>query len=252
MIEKYKVKQCKNVAVIMDGNGRWAQERARNRVWGHVRGSRIVSDIVQSADDLGVESLTLYAFSTENWCRPQFEIKTLFKLLKKFLIKERPRIIKNKIKFRVIGDWAKLPKDTREIISELQEDTKDFSGLKLTFAFGYGGRAEIVESVKKMVDSGMEITEENISNSLYAPDISDIDLLIRTGGDQRISNFLLWQCAYAELYFTETKWPSFTREEFEAIIYQVENRERRFGSVMSMESLESSKKLAEVNSQIFS
>lgn len=252
MIEKYKVKQCKNVAIIMDGNGRWAEQRARQRVWGHVRGSRIVSDIVESADDLGVESLTLYAFSTENWSRPQFEIKTLFKLLKKFLIKERPRIIRNNIRFRVIGDWSRLPKDTQEIIESLQNETGSFSGLKLTFAFGYGGRSEIVQSMKKIVESGDEITEDNITKNLYAPDVSDIDLLIRTGGDQRISNFLLWQCAYAELYFTETKWPAFTREEFEAILYNVEHRERRFGSVSSLDCLESAKKLADFNCQIFS
>ncbi|MEE3080190.1 MAG: polyprenyl diphosphate synthase [Bdellovibrionota bacterium] len=252
MIERFGVKQCKNVAIIMDGNGRWATERTHRRVWGHVRGSSVVSDIVESADDLGVESLTLYAFSTENWCRPEFEVKTLFKLLKKFLLKERAKLLKNNIKFRVIGDWSRLPEETKLLIADLQETTKDFTGLKLTFAFGYGGRSEIVNSVKKLVESGKEITEENLSDSLYAPDIKDIDLLIRTGGDQRISNFLLWQCAYAELYFTETRWPAFTREEFESIIFNVENRERRFGAVSCMESLESTKKLAEQNGSLFS
>ena len=247
MIEAFKVKQCKHVAIIMDGNGRWAQSRAHRRVWGHVRGSGIVSDIVESADDMGVDSLTLYAFSTENWSRPAIEVKTLFKLFKKFLIKERPRILKNNIRFRIIGDISKLPQGTQDLVRELERESGLNTGLNLTFAFGYGGRSEITSAVQRLVVNGEEITEENISKNMFAPDIGDVDLLIRTGGDHRISNFLLWQAAYAELFFTDTMWPEFSREEFESILYQVDNRERRFGCVSKTLTLNESQILAQEN-----
>jgi undecaprenyl diphosphate synthase len=226
--------KLKHVAIIMDGNGRWAQARRRPRVWGHVRGSAIVTDIVVKANDLGIEALTLYAFSTENWNRPAREVSTLFLLLKKFLLKERKKIIKNKVQFEVIGDFSNLPKDTIDIIHKLTDETKNFTGLKLSFAFGYGGRAEIVDSINTFINDhpGQDISVENITRGLYRPSTGDVDLLIRTGGDQRISNFLLWQCAYAELYFTETKWPEFSVKELEAIVKTVENRERRFGGLV--------------------
>ncbi|MGI4991462.1 polyprenyl diphosphate synthase [Halobacteriovorax sp. GFR7] len=237
----FQTSKLKHVAIIMDGNGRWAQNRAHRRVWGHVRGSSVVSDVVEKADDMGIKALTLYAFSTENWGRPPSEIRTLFLLLKKFLIKERAKVLKNNIKFNIIGDISKLPKDTIEIISRLKEESKDNTGLKLTFAFGYGGRAEIISAVNKLIAEDIEVTEENISQALHAPELGDVDLMIRTGGDQRISNFLLWQIAYGELYFTETMWPNFTCKEFENIIYEVEKRERRFGQVCETESLAASK-----------
>jgi undecaprenyl diphosphate synthase len=249
MNTEFKVDKIKHVAVIMDGNGRWAKNRAHRRVWGHVRGSSIVSDIVERSDDLGVKALTLYAFSTENWSRPQAEVKTLFTLLKKFLLKERARIINNKIKFRVIGDTSNLPEGTKNLIRDLECETKDFEGLKLSFAFGYGGRSEIVNAVTSLIESGDEVSEENISKHMYAPEIGDVDLLIRTGGDQRVSNFLLWQIAYAELFFTQTKWPDFSVEEFEDILRVVEGRERRFGAISEADSLNSTKEMARVNNQ---
>ena len=206
----------KHVAIIMDGNGRWAKMRSHPRVWGHVRGSSTVADIVEAADGLGVKALTLYAFSSENWSRPQMEIKVLFNLLHKFLQREKARILKNKICFRVIGDISHLPQNTKNLIQELQELSQSMSGLKLTFAFGYGGRAEIVEAMNKFIKKypGREVTENEMSQFMALPYLGDVDLLIRTGGDQRVSNFLLWQIAYAELFFTETKWPDFTAEEF--------------------------------------
>ena len=241
--------KIKHVAIIMDGNGRWAQNRCRPRIWGHIRGSSIVSHIVEEADDLGLDALTLYAFSTENWSRPLKEVTTLFSLLKKFLLKERKRILKNQIRFKVIGDTSQLPLPTKELINKLEEETKSFKGLKLTFAFGYGGRAEMVRAVNNwMADNpGKEFTEEEMGKYLYQPDLGDVDLLIRTGGDQRISNFLLWQMAYAELFFTNTKWPDFTREEFRGIIYQVSGRERRFGTIGPTDSLVDSCLLAQKN-----
>lgn len=222
----------KHVAIIMDGNGRWAKQRHRPRLWGHVRGSSLVSKIVEAADDLGIKALTLYAFSTENWKRPEDEINGLFKLLKKFLLKERARLIKNQIQFKVIGDYSKLPVDTINLIKDLEQTTSSFDGLKLSFAFNYGSRKEIIDAVNRCIDNNpnQHLTEEMLNNALYRPEIGDVDLLIRTGGEQRISNYLLWQMAYAELYFTDTKWPDFNIEEFKNIITLVQNRERRFGA----------------------
>jgi len=239
----------KHVAIIMDGNGRWAKMRSHPRVWGHVRGSSTVADIVEAADGLGVKALTLYAFSSENWSRPQMEIKVLFNLLHKFLQREKARILKNKICFRVIGDISHLPQNTKNLIQELQELSQSMSGLKLTFAFGYGGRAEIVEAMNKFIKKypGREVTENEMSQFMALPDLGDVDLLIRTGGDQRVSNFLLWQIAYAELFFTETKWPDFTAEEFKTILEKVAERERRFGSDTPKAALSESTHQAQLN-----
>lgn len=232
----------KHVAIIMDGNGRWAKRRFRPRIWGHVRGSSVVSEIVKAADEIGVHALTLYAFSTENWSRPDDEVSTLFTLLKKFLIKERDRLISNNIKFKVIGDLEGLPSDTVQLIMDTETITKEASGLKLTFAFNYGGRAEILRAVNYFIEVSPQkkITESDLSNFMYRPETGDVDLLIRTGGDQRISNFLLWQLAYAEMYFTPTKWPDFTANEFKKIIESVSKRERRFGNISPQDGINDS------------
>ncbi len=239
----------KHVAIIMDGNGRWAGMRSHSRVWGHIRGSDVVSQIVEEADDFGLKALTLYAFSTENWSRPLTEVKVLFKLLKKFLLKERKRILKNKIQFKVIGEIDDLPDLTKKLILDLEEETKAMEGLKLTFCFGYGGRKEIVDSVNKFILSnpGKTLTEHDLQKNLYIPHMMDVDLLIRTGGDQRVSNFLLWQVAYAELFFTPTKWPDFTKREFREILESAKNRERRFGQIHAAPNLESSITQAQKN-----
>ncbi|MCF8057971.1 MAG: di-trans,poly-cis-decaprenylcistransferase [Bacteriovoracaceae bacterium] len=243
--------KIKHVAIIMDGNGRWAQGRCRPRIWGHVRGSSVVSNIVEEADDLGLRALTLYAFSTENWSRPPKEVMTLFNLLKKFLLKEKQRILKNGVRFKVIGDISTLPDKTKELIVDLENLTKDNKGLILNFAFGYGGRSEIVSAVNRLILNGKtQINERDLTEALFAPESGDVDLLIRTGGDQRVSNFLLWQIAYAELFFTSTKWPDFTREEFRGIIYQVTGRERRFGQIESVDSLSESHRMAKVNKEL--
>lgn len=243
----------KHVAIIMDGNGRWANQRFRPRIWGHVRGSAVVSDIVQAADDLGLKALTLYAFSTENWSRPIEEVSTLFRLLKKFLLKERQRILKNQIRFKVIGEIQNLPAETVKLIRELEAETKDAKGLKLTFAFSYGSRAEMVRAFNKFSQEnpGKEISEQDLNSYLYSPDTGDVDLMIRTGGEQRISNFLLWQLAYAELYFTPTKWPEFSPREFNKILENVSSRERRFGNISGQPGLEDSVEKAEKNKANF-
>lgn len=231
--------QIKHVAIIMDGNGRWANKRFHPRIWGHVRGAAVVSDIVSAADELKLKTLTLYAFSTENWSRPLEEVSTLFKLLKKFLIKEKDRILSNNIKFRVMGDINSLPSETINLIKEMEGLTLHASGLNLIFAFNYGGRSEIIRSVNSFqkMNPNKLITETDLSQFLYCPEIGDVDLMIRTGGEQRISNFLIWQMAYAEMYFSETKWPDFSPQEFRAIIEKVSQRERRFGNVSDQRAL---------------
>ncbi len=236
----------KHVAIIMDGNGRWAKQKFRPRVWGHTRGSRIVNTIVESASNQGLKALTLYAFSTENWSRPGDEVSTLFKLLKKFLLKEREQIENNGIQFKVIGDISRLDSETQKLINDVEEESKNSKGLMLSFAFSYGGRVEIVDAVNKYVkeNPGKEITEEDIQRNLYRPEAGDVDLVIRTGGDKRISNFLLWEVSYAELFFTDTKWPDFTKKEFESIIEKVSGHDRRFGSLDNKGSLEKSKELS--------
>lgn len=243
----------KHVAIIMDGNGRWANKRFRPRVWGHVRGSAVVSDIVKASDDIGLKALTLYAFSTENWSRPLEEVSTLFRLLKKFLMKEKARILSNNIKFKVIGEIQNLPHETVQLIKEIEGLTANATGLNLTFAFNYGGRAEILRAVNafQASDANRPMVEADLDNFMYRPETGDVDLMIRTGGEQRISNFLLWQMAYAELYFTPTKWPDFTASEFKKIIEHVSCRERRFGNVCAQNALELSIEKAESNKSAF-
>lgn len=242
-------KTIKHVAIIMDGNGRWAKQRFRPRVWGHIRGSNVVHSIVETASNMGLEALTLYAFSTENWSRPTEEVTTLFKLLYKFLKRERESIRKNKIKFKVIGNISKLEPHVQKLIKDVEEESKNAKGLKLSFAFSYGGRQEILDAVNMFIENhpGEKITEDFLSRYLYRPETGDVDLMIRTAGDQRISNFLLWQASYAELYFTQTKWPDFTSEQFEQIIENVSQRDRRFGSLDNEGSLAKTKKLVTKN-----
>jgi len=245
--------QIKHVAVIMDGNGRWANQRFHPRIWGHVRGSAVVSNIVEAADDIGLKALTLYAFSTENWSRPLEEVSSLFKLLKKFLLKEKQKILSNNIKFKVIGEIQNLPNETISLIREIETLTKNATGLNLTFAFSYGGRAEIVRAINlfQATNPGKEVSEKELSSMMYRPEVGDVDLMIRTGGEQRISNFLLWQMAYAELHFTPTKWPDFSAGEFKKIIQMVSNRERRFGNVNAQDDLVESMERAESNKSSF-
>lgn len=233
----------------MDGNGRWAKQRLRPRVWGHIRGANIVSDIVEASHDLKLEALTFYAFSTENWSRPEGEVATLFKLLKKFLIRERKNILKNNIKFKIIGEIENLPEDTQKEIIRLEDDSKSNTGLKLSFAFGYGGRQEIVHAVNKFIKKHptQQIKMEDLAENLYRPESGDVDLLIRTGGDLRVSNFLLWQISYAELFFTKTKWPDFTRTEYIKILNEVSKHDRRFGGLNNEGNLLETTRLAAGN-----
>lgn len=245
----------RHIAIIMDGNGRWAQRRGRPRVWGHVRGSSKVSEIVETVVDIPeIKSLTLFAFSTENWNRPSSEVNVLFFLLRKYIQKERERIVRNNIRFKVIGKYQKLPGSTQQMISDLEKLTENNRGLHLNFAFDYGGRDEIVASANLFISNnpGKALSEEDLTAGLCtvrSAQMSDIDLLIRTGGDQRISNFLLWQLAYSELFFTNTPWPEFTSEEFIRIYNDIRKRDRRFGSIQEGLTLYESVKKARERSK---
>jgi len=219
-----------HLAIIMDGNGRWAKKRGLKRVEGHKKGAEVVKKITEyCAKNPEIEILTLYAFSTENWKRPKMEIEFLMKMLENWLKKEEQSFIENDIKFETIGDLSKFSKNLRKIIEEVKEKTKNNKSLTQVLALNYGSRDEITRAVKKLTENGEEITPENIQKNL---DISrDVDLLIRTSGEIRVSNFLLWQIAYAEMFFTKTLWPDFTPEELDSIITEFKTRERRFGGL---------------------
>jgi undecaprenyl diphosphate synthase len=225
-----------HVAIIMDGNGRWAQSKNLPRMAGHNAGMQTIKEIVKASSAIGVKHLTVYAFSTENWKRSTEEVSGIFKLIVIYIEKELKELHENNVKVRVLGDYEKLPKEAVLSLSRSLETTKDNTGLQFNIALNYGGRDEILRSVKKLaqdVEAGSlkadEITEEMISDNLYTAGVPDPDMIIRTSGEMRLSNYLLWQCAYSELVFTDVLWPDFTREEYEKMIEIFQNRKRRFG-----------------------
>ena len=224
----------KHIAVILDGNGRWAKKRGMPRNFGHLKGAERVEEMCHVMADKGVEYFTVYAFSTENWSRPADEVSALMKLLKDYLKKSIKMATENDLCVRVIGDKSGLSAELQESIRQLEEVSKDNKKLKFTIALNYGGRDEIVRAVKKLSDSGVApgdinaaLIEENLDTWPYP----DPDLLIRTSGEQRISNFLLWQCAYSEFYFTDTAWPDFDEKELDKALEAYAARNRRFGGV---------------------
>lgn len=228
----------RHIAVIMDGNGRWAAKRHMPRSYGHQQGSRAVERFCENAYELGIKYVTVYAFSTENWSRPQDEIDTLMGLLRDFLKDCIKKSKKNNMRVRILGDVTRLDSDLRQRITELTEKTKEYDGLQFQVALNYGGRDEILRAVKKLFaarkETGREteeITEAEFRQFLDSADIPDPDLIIRTSGEQRMSNFLLWESAYSELYFTEVLWPDFDRKELEKVLEHYAKRERRFGGV---------------------
>jgi len=222
----------KNLAIIMDGNGRWAKSKGLKRTAGHEQGSEVIRDIsIYCANHPEIESVTFYAFSTENWKRPKYEVDFLMKLLKKYLQKELPTYQKNNIRFKAIGDIKAFSKPLQEMIAHIEEETKNNTSLTQVMALNYGSRYEITDAFNKLLASGKsQVTSDDISKAMQTP-YSDIDLLIRTSGEQRISNFLLWQLSYAELYFTDTLWPDFTSDELESIIQEFKSRTRKFGGL---------------------
>ncbi|PHS52078.1 MAG: di-trans,poly-cis-decaprenylcistransferase [Lutibacter sp.] len=240
-MEELKTQIAKNpvpnhIAVIMDGNGRWAKLKGRPRVFGHKNGVTSVKQVIEGCAEVGVNYLTLYAFSTENWNRPKFEVKTLMALLVSSLKKELKTLQKNNIKLTTIGNIQNLPKKAQIELSDVVKKTENNNTLTLTLALSYGSREEIVNVIKniskKVVNNQLnveEINEKIINNHLYTFSLPDVDFMIRTSGEKRISNFLLWQLAYAELYFTDTLWPDFKKKNLFNAILDYQTRERRFG-----------------------
>jgi len=225
-----------HIAIIMDGNGRWAQKQGKKRIFGHKNGAKAVREVVEGCAEIGIRNLTLYAFSTENWNRPKMEVDMLMKLLVSSLKKEVKTLMDNNIKLNTIGNIQALPENICEELIEVIEKTRNNSHMTLTIALSYGSREELTNVVKQIsnkvknnIISAESIDESVINNHLYTQNLPDVDLLIRTSGEHRISNFLLWQIAYAELYFTEILWPDFKKEHLLQAIINYQNRERRFG-----------------------
>lgn len=221
----------KHIAIIMDGNGRWAKEKGLKRTAGHEEGAKTVRDITTHCSNIGIKYLTLYAFSTENWDRPKLEVEFLMKLLERYFKTELPIYLKNNVKFKAIGDLSKFSTKLQKVIKDTEDKTSKCDGLTQILALNYGSRDEITRAVKKLIEKKEDITQENINKNLDTNCIDDVDLLIRTSGEVRVSNFLLWQIAYAEMFFTKTYWPDFSSKELDDIINNFSKRERRFGGI---------------------
>ncbi len=226
----------KHISIIMDGNGRWAKKKGLLRALGHEEGTKAVRDVVEGCAEIGIENLTLYAFSTENWNRPKLEVDILMRLLVTSLRKEIKTLTQNNIRLNAIGNLENLPKKAQKELNEVIDKTKNNKRMTLTLALSYGSREELIHAVKDISQKvnndeiSLEAIDESIINQhLYTRNLPDVDLLIRTSGEQRISNFLLWQIAYAELYFTNVLWPDFRREHLYEAIFNYQTRERRFG-----------------------
>lgn len=220
-----------HVAIIMDGNGRWAKEQGLNRTAGHEEGAKTVREITTHANNLGIKYLTLYAFSTENWSRPKLEVEFLMKLLERYLKNELSIYLENSVKFKAIGDLSKFSKSLQKVINDTQEKTKNGQGLTQVLALNYGSRDEITRAIKRLNEQKLEVNEENIEACLDTKGMPNVDMMIRTSGEIRLSNYLLWQNAYAEMFFTKTYWPEFSKEELDDIISDFNKRERRFGAI---------------------
>ena len=221
----------KHVGIIMDGNGRWATARGKERSYGHKVGSDNVDRIVSHAFESGVKALSLYAFSSENWARPKKEVEELMRLLKVYFKKFIKKVVKNKVRLFVMGDLSVLDAELQKIIFEGMEKTKDYTDNVLNIAVNYGGRQEIVRAVNTLLENNLPVTVEGISNNLYTSFIGEPDLIIRTGGEIRISNFMLYQGAYSELYFTDVLWPDFDEKQFDLAMQEFSRRNRRYGKV---------------------
>jgi undecaprenyl diphosphate synthase len=222
-----------HVAIIMDGNGRWAKRKGIDRISGHREGMKSVRSVVKAANELGIRLVTLFAFSEQNWKRPKVEVDALMELLKQYLLRERNRLAKNGIRLNAIGRLWELPKDVFLVLMDTIEMTKECNSLILTLALSYGGREEIVDAVKEIISRrnilSEDVNEQSFSNYLYTVDLPEPDLLIRTSGEFRLSNFLLWQLAYTEIYFTKTLWPDFRKKHLIKALINYQSRERRFG-----------------------
>ncbi len=221
-----------HVAIIMDGNGRWAKKRKLPRLWGHRNGAKSVREIVEVAGQLGIQVLTLYAFSTENWSRPKGEVDGLMRLLKQTLRSEESHLNKNNVRLETIGDISRLSSDVQDQIEKTKDALKSNTVLRLVLALNYGGRQDIIQACNRLLSEGRtNVTEALLSSHLQTANMADPDLLIRTSGEYRVSNFLLWQIAYAEIYITPVHWPDFRRAHFYQAVIDYQSRDRRFGGV---------------------
>ena len=234
--ERTDVRPPRHIAIILDGNGRWAKKRGLPRTAGHAVGSETFRKIATYCKNIGVEYLTVYAFSTENWNRPEEEVGTIMKLLGKYLNEAIETMERDHIKMKIFGDVAGLPAELQKLVEKTDEISSRYEGFQANICLNYGGRDEIVNAARRYAQDlaegkAPELTEESFSNYMYSAGIPDPDLLIRPGGEQRISNFLLWQCAYAEFYFTDVLWPDFTPEELDKAIAEFNRRDRRYGGV---------------------
>ncbi|HDN97930.1 MAG: isoprenyl transferase [Candidatus Omnitrophota bacterium] len=230
-MEKFKILPT-HIGIIMDGNGRWAQKRNLPRYYGHKRGIESVRRVVKAAKKYGIKYLTLYSFSTENWKRPKEEVEFLFKLMEERLKKEGEKLNKQNVRVRFIGNREQLPKKLQKIMEDVEELTKNNDGLNLTFAINYGGREEILQAIKKLKKEDLkDLNEENFKKYLYTKDLPDPDIIVRTAGEKRLSNFLLWQSSYSEFYFTKTLWPDFSEEDFLKVLADYQRRKRKFGGL---------------------
>ncbi len=220
-----------HIAIIMDGNGRWAKKRGMIRTEGHKRGVQALEKILKYSDEIGVKYLSVYAFSTENWNRPKLEVETILMLFNKYLKSKFKDFMEQNVRLVISGSRERLSKSLNETVDEITDKLKNNTGIVLNICFNYGGRLDILESMKKTLENGEEITEENISKNLYNSFIPDPDLLIRTGGEFRVSNYMLWQIAYSEIYVSNVLWPDFNEEELDKSIKSFNNRDRRFGNI---------------------
>ena len=237
MEEDKKIPQ--HVAIILDGNGRWAKAKGMPRNYGHMQGAKAVEDILEVARNMGIKYLTVYAFSTENWNRPDTEVSALMTILRQYLKTSIKKSMKNNVRCRVIGERSRLSDDIRSAIEELEETTKENTGLQFTIAINYGSRDEITRAVRKIAArcaageiSAEDITEKMISENLDTWDLPDPDLMIRTCGEQRISNYLLWQCAYTEFYYAQVAWPDFDKEQLQMALDSYAKRDRKYGGLL--------------------
>jgi undecaprenyl diphosphate synthase len=238
-----KTKIPRHVAIIMDGNGRWAENQSFPRAQGHIEGVKRVEEIIDMAQQLGIKVITLFTFSTENWDRPENEVTLIMNILSAVLDKKLKKLKNDNIQLRTIGRTERIPKLLLETMERVKEETKNNTGLIVNLAFNYGGRLEIIDAVKSIArlvrDGGLrieDISEDTMSRALYTRDLPDPDLLVRTSGEQRVSNFLLWQLSYAEFYFTEKLWPDFDAGEFKKAILDYQSRERRYGKLITKEN----------------
>lgn len=221
----------KHIAIIMDGNGRWAKERNLKRTAGHEEGAKVVRNITRHCSNIGVEYLTLYAFSTENWSRPRLEVEFLMKLLDSWLKKELPEYLENGTRFKAIGDLSRFSKTLQKTIKLTEEKTAHGKKLTQVLALNYGSQDEILRAIEKLKQKDLEVNQENFESCLDTAGMPEVDMLIRTSGEIRLSNFLLWQNAYAEMFFTNTYWPEFSTQDLDDLISDFNNRERRFGAI---------------------